>query len=65
MRNISGFPNQPQPQARATNPSLASGRLPNGKLGTIEHDLVYGKVTGADKGDSLVQVPEETGISVF
>ncbi|PGH12882.1 hypothetical protein AJ79_03982 [Helicocarpus griseus UAMH5409] len=31
---MSGFPAQQQPQTRNANPSLASSRLPNGKIGT-------------------------------
>ncbi|OJD16848.1 hypothetical protein AJ78_03038 [Emergomyces pasteurianus Ep9510] len=31
---MSGFPTQQQPQTRTANPSLASARLPNGKIGT-------------------------------
>ena len=34
LRGMSGFPAQQQQQAQARNATLASARLPNGKLGT-------------------------------
>lgn len=40
LRNLSGFPNQQQSQARTVNPSLASARLPNGKIGAVLR-LIY------------------------
>lgn len=47
LRGMSGFPAQQQQQAQARNATLASARLPNGKLGTKKKKhifpLIYGR----------------------